>query len=409
MIKKHPLYLFADFRKLFAGRLVSAIGDKFFQIALIWWALGQSQEGKSKAGLIMAATFAPIVLFGPFMGALADKYDKKRAMLAADLLRAIFAWFLFLLLFFEILNFPLALILVFCISSFAPLFESCAAAALVKLTSKKTLSAATAVDASSSQISSLIGSAAGAATLGLIGIKGAFLANAAAYMISFSIIFFINTELSDQQSQRYNHAADLREGFNYLKKEKEIFYLVIFFAFLNFFASPIFILIPMIVKFILCADIKWLAIFEAFFAAGMMSVSAALGFKEKYGKPAAILSFSILTAGLFFMTLGFSKDKYISLLFLTLLGAALSLGNVVILAYFQNKVADKFKGRFFSLITAISFAIMPASFAFNGFMAEKISIEKTIIFNATVMILISAAPIFISKLSNKNIQPNFPS
>ncbi len=398
MLKKHPLYLFADFRKLFAGRLVSAIGDKFFQIALIWWALGGTEGGKSRAGLLMAAAFAPIVLFGPFMGALADRYDRKKTMLAADFFRALFASILFLLLFFEMLNFPLALLLVFCVSSFAPLFESSAAGALVKLTSKETLSAATAVDASSSQISSLIGAAAGAVTLGLIGVKGAFLANAAAYMISFSMIFFIKTSLEPQGTQNSGHAAALKEGFNYLKGEKEIFYLVVFFAFLNFFASPIFVLIPMIVKFVLSADIKWLAIFEALFAAGMMSVSAALGFRERYEKPSLILSFSILTAGLFFMALAFSKDRYISLVFLTLLGAALSLGNVVILAHFQNKVADEFKGRFFSLITAISFAIMPASFAFNGFAAEKISVEKTIMLNAAVMILISAAPVLINRM-----------
>lgn len=392
MIKKHPIYLFADFRKLFAGRMVSAIGDKFFQIALIWWALSESPSGKSQAGLLMAAVFAPIVLLGPLMGTLADKYDRKKTMLAADFARAFFAFLLFILFQFNMLNFYTALLCVFLISSFAPLFESSAAGSLIRLTSPETLSAATAVDASSSQVSSVIGAAAGAVALGAIGIKGAFMANCAAYMISFFLILSIKSDLKPQKQESQSHLKSLKEGFAYLKKEKEIFSLVVFFAFLNFFASPIFVLIPMIVKFILSLDVKWLAVFEAFFAGGLTAVSFILGFKEKYEKPVSVLSLSILSAGIFFLILGFSQNRYFSLLSLTLLGGALSLGNVVILADFQNKVPDEFKGRFFSLITAVSFAIMPLSFAVNGFLAEKISVENTIIYNASAVIILSFIP-----------------
>ncbi|GAB4029128.1 MAG: MFS transporter [Elusimicrobiota bacterium] len=398
-MKNHPLYIFPDFRRLFIGRVISAIGDKFFQIALIWWALNESPSGKMNVGLIMAATFLPIVLFGPLMGTMADRFDRKKTMLTADLARAFFVSVLFFLFYLKALNFPLALICVFLISSFAPLFESSAAGSLERLTSSETLSQATAVDSSSVQISSVMGAAAGAIMLGAIGAKGAFLLNCITYLVSFFFVLSIKSDLRPAEAAAYSYFSGLREGFYYLKGEREILLLVLFFSLLNFFASPIFILIPMIIKYTLSLDVKWLAVFETFFALGLTAVSILLGFRRAKGDPIKLLSLSIFLAGLFFFPLGLVKNKYLSLISLTGLGAAMSLGNVVILSYFQNRVPDEFKGRFFSLITTVSFAVMPLSFMINGLLAEKLTVEKVIFFNSSAVVFLSIAPLLIRKFT----------
>lgn len=396
-MKGHPLSEYPDFRKLFLGRVISAIGDKFFQIALIWWALNETSSGKMKVGILMSATFLPIVLFGPFMGAISDRFDRRKTMLIADLARAFFAFTLFLLFCFEKLNFTMALVCVFLISSFAPLFESSAAGSLERLTSKETLPQATAIDSSSAQISSVIGAAAGAIMLSALGPKGAFLLNCLTYLTSFTLIFFIKSNLKTPNNINQGWIEDIKEGFFYLKREKEIFLLVIFFSFLNFFVSPIFVLIPMIVKYSLYLDIKWLAIFETFFALGLTTVSLLMGFSKSKRDHIKSLSLSIFLAGLFFLSLSFFKNKYFSLSSLTLLGASMSFGNVIILSYFQDKVIDEFKGRFFSLITTVSFAVMPISFSLNGFLAEKLSVEKVILLNSSLVIILSIFPILIHR------------
>ena len=88
-LKNHPLALFADFRRLFAGRVVSAVGDKFFSIAIAWWVLTKAGENsRFHLGLIMAVNVIPVIVFGPLLGTLADRSDKRKVMLAADAARA---------------------------------------------------------------------------------------------------------------------------------------------------------------------------------------------------------------------------------------------------------------------------------------------------------------------------------
>lgn len=399
IFKNHPIYIFKDFRRVFLGRVISAIGDKFFQIALVWWVMGVT-HGKLNVGLIMAANFLPVVLFGPFLGSYVDKSNKKKNMLIADFFRAFFAFILFVLLYYEFLNIYLALTLVFLISSFAPLFEISVASSLLKLTSKEHLSQATATDSSSTQLSNVFGAVIGSIFIAIIGIKGAFFLNSLSYLISFLFIWQINSDLSHKKSEETNFKNTMKDGFKYIFSNKPILYLVIFFAFLNFFVSPIFILIPMIVKFMLQLDAKWLAIFEAFFALGLATVSIALSFKTNYSKPYMYLFSSIILNGIFFLLLGFNSNKYFSISFLLFMGSAISLGNVVILSLFQNTISEEYKGRFFSIITTISYAIMPLSFLVHSVIAEKVSVEFDIFLNSIATIILSFIVLIIPKIKN---------
>ena len=98
-VRTHPLALFADFRRLFAGRVVSAVGDKFFSIAIAWWVLSEAgADSKLHLGLIMAVNVLPVVVFGPLLGTLSDRTNKRRVMLAADAARAALVLTLALLL-----------------------------------------------------------------------------------------------------------------------------------------------------------------------------------------------------------------------------------------------------------------------------------------------------------------------
>ncbi|PIS47643.1 MAG: antiporter, partial [Elusimicrobia bacterium CG08_land_8_20_14_0_20_51_18] len=304
MFKEHPLFLFRDFRNLFLARMISAVGDKFFQIALVWWALGEGDRGKFNVGLIMAVNFLPVVLFGPFLGAYVDRANKKRAMLFADFARALLVFTLFILLRLDHLSLYAALALVFLLSGFGPMFESSVASSLFRLTSRDHLSQATAVDSSSIQLSGVFGAALGSVLITAIGIAGAFFFNSATYLLSFLFILMIKTSLAPEEGPSGgSYLRDLKEGFGYLTGNKPVLYLVLFFSFLNFFIAPIFILIPMVVKFIILEDVKWLALFETFFALGSTAAAILLGFKKEYKTPYKNLFLSIFIAGLAFLLL----------------------------------------------------------------------------------------------------------
>ncbi len=70
---------------LWLGQMLSAIGDVLHEIALMWIAVEAIGE---RAGLVALAGPLTRLVFGLAGGVYADRWDRQRAMIAADLLRA---------------------------------------------------------------------------------------------------------------------------------------------------------------------------------------------------------------------------------------------------------------------------------------------------------------------------------
>jgi DHA3 family macrolide efflux protein-like MFS transporter len=86
----HPYVRLAQngsFGALWVGQLVSLFGDRVHQIALAFLVLGVTNSAVAVAMTFVAATLPNLVL-GPVAGALVDRWDQKRVMVASDLLRA---------------------------------------------------------------------------------------------------------------------------------------------------------------------------------------------------------------------------------------------------------------------------------------------------------------------------------
>lgn len=388
-MKGNPLIVFPDFRRLFISRVISAIGDKFFTLSLMWWVISLP-DGKFGLSLAMVATFLPIVIFSPIMGTIADRHNKKYLMLLADFLRALFLAVILLLFIYQRLSLPLLLIFVFLIYTFSPLFETSVSSSLLSLTSESALASATAIDSSSIGISNVIGAMLGSILIASIGFKGAIQFNILTYLCSFAFVLTIRKKLkTSEQEIKSHYIDDLKAGFVYLyKSKKNILKLLIFFAVLNFFVSPIMMLIPVTVKFILDEDVKWLAIIETFFASGVLVGSVVMSLKKTVSGNVRILIYTIFLLSLAFFSTAYINKPLITSIMFFLIGFSISVGNVSIISYFQYNIENEYKGRFFSLVNTVVYAIMPLSFVVNGFLLDCLSPATVIIINSIASLVI---------------------
>jgi MFS family permease len=76
-----------DFRKFWAGQTISNLGSSFTQWAVPLLVYKLTHSALS-LGIATAATFLPYLLFGLLLGAWMDRVDRKKAMIALDLLNA---------------------------------------------------------------------------------------------------------------------------------------------------------------------------------------------------------------------------------------------------------------------------------------------------------------------------------
>jgi MFS family permease len=83
----------ANFRRLWLGQAVSAIGDYVFNTTVTLWITVQIAKGLSWApaavgGVVIAAAF-PAMVVGPVAGVFVDRWNRRRTILAADACRAV--------------------------------------------------------------------------------------------------------------------------------------------------------------------------------------------------------------------------------------------------------------------------------------------------------------------------------
>src|ERR1700716_655468 len=75
-----------NYRYMWAGQVVSEIGDHFNNIAVFSLAYTMTGSGLVVSGVMLARAI-PIIAAGPVAGVLLDRMDRKRLMITSDLVR----------------------------------------------------------------------------------------------------------------------------------------------------------------------------------------------------------------------------------------------------------------------------------------------------------------------------------
>src|SRR5438132_5585968 len=170
-----------NYRYAWIGQVVSEIGDHFNNIAVFSLALATTHSGLVVSG-VMLSRAVPAVFAGPIAGVLLDRLDRKRVMIASDLIRALVAlgfiltvrrhdtWLLYVL----------SGLLMFA----SPFFTSGRAAILPTIASKEELHTANSLTQLTQWTTVMIGSFLGGTSVAGFGYKVAFLFNAFSFLFS---------------------------------------------------------------------------------------------------------------------------------------------------------------------------------------------------------------------------------
>src|SRR5436305_4270858 len=101
---------------LLAADVISTTGTEMTALALPWFVLVVSGSA-TRMGAVLGAEFAGMAVLGLWSGAVADRLGARRAMLAADLLRAVLIALVPLLHAVGALSFPVLLAVGFVVGS----------------------------------------------------------------------------------------------------------------------------------------------------------------------------------------------------------------------------------------------------------------------------------------------------
>src|SRR5450432_2775771 len=79
-----------NYRYTWSGQLVSEIGDHFNNIAVFSLAVQTTHSPMVVSGVLLSRAI-PAMIAGPLAGVMLDRFDRRRVMIASDLIRAVVA------------------------------------------------------------------------------------------------------------------------------------------------------------------------------------------------------------------------------------------------------------------------------------------------------------------------------
>ncbi len=201
-----------DFRRVYFAIAASELGDAFQYVALMWFALVSG--GPLGVMAVRLADSVPALAFGFHGGVAADRWDRKRTMVAADLLRGSILIPIAVLGLTGELPLWVLVVAAFALTAATSYFAPAYGALLPGLVDRQNVQKANGIVRATTEALSVGGWAAAAGLLAFMPISGFFAINAASFFLSAALLAGVHARRS---GPLHAAAPRIREGFAALR------------------------------------------------------------------------------------------------------------------------------------------------------------------------------------------------
>jgi MFS family permease len=369
-----------DFRLLWSGMCVSLLGDGIFLVALAWqvYALSNAPTALAVVGITMTVPTIAFLLLG---GVVSDRLDRRRIMLATDVVRGGAVGLMALLSLTGGLELwhvaALAAVYGSGTAFFSPAFD----ALVPELLPADELPQANALDQFVRPIAlRLAGPALGGVLIDVLGVGTAFALDAASFAVSAAALLAMAPGVRGAAGGGGGVGRDMLAGLAYIRRHVWLWatFASAAIAYL-LFMGPAEVLLPYIVKNGLHGSAADLGI--VFAAGGIGSVGCAVVIGQR-GLPRRDITFMYVTwtlATLAVAGYGLATAVWQLMLASLAFNALETAGTIVWATAKQRHVPAALLGRVSSLDWLISIGLLPLSFALTGPVSGAIGAQTTLI------------------------------
>jgi len=372
-----------SFAYIWSGQTVSRLGDGLFQIAIAWWVLDKTGSAVA-LGLVEVAVIVPKLIFLLIGGVIADRLPRYYLMLGSDTARGVILTtiaFLTIANRLEVWHLYVGAFLFGFVDAF---FQPAYAAIVPELVPVQTLPSANGMTALSGQLAGIVGPslggiivAAGGAALAF-GLDGVSFFVAAACVLPILRSFKKRTSLIDKP--RSSMVAELREGLNAVRQSPFLWVTITAAAFANvFFAGPIAVAIPALIKITLKSDAKGYGTVLTLFSVGAIIGSVLVGRIGKLKRRGILTYVGFMSAGLLIGLAGLATAVWMVGVSAFAAGIALSIGGLLWVTLLQEIVPPELLGRVSSVDQFGSFILLPLSYGLIGVVVNAIGAPSTLL------------------------------
>lgn len=326
--------------------MISTLGSQISRIALILY-LFELERSAGLLALLVILETVPGTLAAPFAGALADRYSKRRLMIAADLARM--AAVLMVCLQPAVGGICAAAVL---LSLATSCFQPAKLATVPQVVRRHEVPQANGWIQSSGNLALIAGPIVGAQLFFQSGLIMTLLLDALSYLVSALLIMGLPQSRAGRQAKpRASHWAEIREGWAYMNRNFFILQMVMLF-FVSLLCTGLWLpLAPFFIEEALNGPQHLLG-----WQVGVTGIGAVLGalwapfWMRRFGK-GRTLSGALVLEGAVMVLYSQVHHPTASLAIMVLWGLAVSGIMVPFYSILQTDISRRFQGRVFAVVT----------------------------------------------------------
>ncbi len=387
------------FRRYIIGSLISDTGT-WMQVMAQGWVMSTLTNKAIMLGLVNLAAGLPTLALTMIGGSAADRFDKRKILIATQIAQIAFALALGWLVF-------IGQIQIWHVIFFAALlgvsiaFEMPAISALVpELVKREQIASAVALDRSVFHGSRLIGPSLAGLFVGWWGAASAFFANAFSFLALIIALISLPRRPVGTKEEEEKRRSGIMEGFRYVRSDRTILSMIVLIALTTIFIFPtISVMLPLYVRNVLQLgpdSMGWLMATSgtgAFLGSlGLLSIAREKRLKFMSGNVLAI------AAGVFFMSR--SHSFLLTACSMGILAIALSMNFGLANTIVQEHAPSHLRGRVSAVFGLSFFGLMPiAGLIVTGF-SDLIGMRTAL---AIASVIYGIAAFYVLSLAGRHV------
>lgn len=345
-----------DFALLWFGGLVSVLGDSMMAIAMPFYVYRLTDSALA-TGLMRMADALPSVLLGSIAGVFADRWDRLRMLIAANILLALAILPLLAVRSSQWLWLVYAVALAS--SAVAQFVGPAESALLPRLVREEDLGRANSLNALNNSFGGLVGPALGGAVLGLLGLGVLVLLNSASFLFAAGMVALIAPSAvrrgeppsPDEPSESAAGVwREWREGVGLVRRSRLVATLFVVLGALMLGQGIVTVMLVVFVADVLGGGAFEFGLLGTVQAIGGLAGAAVSGYADKVLAPRRLVAVGSGVSGLLVLGMVILPMLPAVLTLAALIGVPVVLSGVSAQMLLQGGVADRYLGRVFGAL-----------------------------------------------------------
>ncbi|MGH9632929.1 MAG: MFS transporter [Bryobacteraceae bacterium] len=373
-----------NYRYMWMGQVVSEVGDHFNTIAVLSLALNLTGSGMAVGGVLMARTL-PAILAGPVAGVVLDRVDRRKIMIASDLVRfAIALCFILILTHHQRwMIYALSGLLMFS----SPFFTSGRSAILPKITrNQHELHTANALTQTTAWLTLSVGAMLGGVSTMQLGYQWAFVVNGVSFLFSAWAIFkmrspsgYFRAERKMVEHRGGAYAKDFFENLRYIRSTPLILALGLAGIGWASGGGAAQILFTLFGEVVFKGGPAAVGLIWGFAGVGLVAggyLAHWLGPRLNFVRYKKAISICFFVHGGAYVLFSLAGTIWVAVFFITMSRVAMGANNVLNRTMLLTHVPDRFRGRVFSTVDMMTHTVMMLSLMVASIATQHYSIRS---------------------------------